>query len=576
MLDCIDTLMNDHPDSALQILDSLKSEKPHWSRSQRMRYDLLHLKAENKAFVPLTSDSVAKDLVSYYDTWGNANERMMAHYLLGCVYRDKGDSPRAIDAYQKAISQADTTATDCDFYTLSCVYAQMSGVYHQQLLFTNEINARRLSSHFAHYSKDTLQVILNLSKSAGAYLLLNKKDSAETLLKKVWHLYQKGHYVQETLQASTTLIYLYVQEPNKNYEAKKLIDEYEAKSILFDNNHELSGARKQYYYYKGQYYDNVDLLDSAEYYYRKVYHPGMPFVAKNPMYKGLLRVFMKRHQADSIAKYAQLYCEANDSSIAKKDQELTAQMAASYNYSLYQKEAFENESKANKARIILISFIFLVIIATIILWNQYQKVKRQKQLEIEDLKAEHVRATDEYSRNLYTIQLLAKSHQQDIVLMQKDNAEYEKRIVELKKENHRLEIVIKRIEQKNGISQYLENTSYFMHSAIVRRLKELENIPLSMIKEEEWTELEKENRKHFPNLLLDLHNAPKTTKQKIRVCLLVILKVPDSCIANWMNLKPSRISNIKSELNGMLFGDDSARTLCNNLRQKYNIISSEN
>lgn len=576
MLDCIDTLMNDHPDSALQILDSLKSEKPHWSRSQRMRYDLLHLKAENKAFVPLTSDSVAKDLVSYYDTWGNANERMMAHYLLGCVYRDKGDSPRAIDAYQKAISQADTTATDCDFYTLSCVYAQMSGVYHQQLLFTNEINARRLSSHFAHYSKDTLQVILNLSKSAGAYLLLNKKDSAETLLKKVWHLYQKGHYVQETLQASTTLIYLYVQEPNKNYEAKKLIDEYEAKSILFDNNHELSGARKQYYYYKGQYYDNVDLLDSAEYYYRKVYHPGMPFVAKNPMYKGLLRVFMKRHQADSIAKYAQLYCEANDSSIAKKDQELTAQMAASYNYSLYQKEAFENESKANKARIILISFIFLVIIATIILWNQYQKVKRQKQLEIEDLKAEHVRATDEYSRNLYTIQLLAKSHQQDVVLMQKDNAEYEKRIVELKKENHRLEIVIKRIEQKNGISQYLENTSYFMHSAIVRRLKELENIPLSMIKEEEWTELEKENRKHFPNLLLDLHNAPKTTKQKIRVCLLVILKVPDSCIANWMNLKPSRISNIKSELNGMLFGDDSARTLCNNLRQKYNIISSEN
>lgn len=251
-------------------------------------------------------------------------------------------------------------------------------------------------------------------------------------------------------------------------------------------------------------------------------------------------------------------------------------MAATYNYSLYQKEALENESKANKTRIILITFIFLVILVTIILWKRYQSTKKQKQLEIEDLKAEHVRATDEYSRNLYTIQLLAKSHQQDIVLMKKDNTEYESRITELKKENHRLEVVIKRIEQINGISQYLENTTNFMHTAIVRRLKELENVPLSMIKEEEWTELEKENRKHFPNLLLDLHNAPKTTKQKIRVCLLVILKVPDSCIANWMNLKPSRISNIKSELNGMLFGDNSARTLCNNLRQKYNIISSEN
>lgn len=576
MLSSIDTLMNNHPDSALQILDSLKLEQPHWSKSQRMRYDLLHLKAENKAYVPLNSDSIAKELVSYYNTWGNANERMMAHYLLGCVYRDKGDSPRAIDAYQKSISQADTTATDCDFYTLSCIYAQMAGVFHQQLLFTNEINARKLSTHFANYSKDSLQVILNLSKSAGAYLLLNKKDSAETLLNEVWHLYQEGHCAQNTLQASTTLIYLYVQEPNKNFEAKKLIDEYEAKSILFDNNHELSGTRKQYYYYKGQYYDNVGLLDSAEYYYRKVYYPGMSFVAKNPMYKGLLSVFKKRHQADSIAKYAQLYCEVNDSSIAKKDQELTAQMAATYNYSLYQKEALENESKANKTRTVFISFIFLVILVTIILWKRYQSIKKQKQLEIENLKAEHVRATDEYSRNLYTMQLLAKTHQQDLDLMQKDNDEHESRITELKKENHRLEIVIKRIEQKNGISQYLENTTNFMHSAIVRRLKELEDIPLSMIKEEEWTELEEETRKYFPNLLLDLHNAPKTTKQKIRVCLLVILKVPDSCIANWMNLKPSRISNIKSELNGMLFGDNSARTLCNNLRQKYNIISSEN
>ena len=576
MLSHIDTLMSQQPDSALQLLDSLKADKPQWSRSQRMRYDLLHLKAENKAFVPLTSDSVAKDLVSYYDTWGNANERMMAHYLLGCVYRDKGDSPRAIDAYLDAIAQADTTSKDCDYRTLSRVYGQMAGLYHKQLLLSYEIEAYKCASHYASLAKEKLNAIFALDKSTSAYILLNMKDSAERLLNETMCLYNQYGFTQNALQSSIKLMHLYVQEVTKLPEAKRLIDEYESNSDQFGANHELSGARKQYYFYKGPYVDNVDLLDSAEYYYRKVYYPEMSFVAKDPMYKGLLSVFTKRHQTDSIAKYAQLYCEANDSSIAIKDQELTVQMAASYNYSLYQKEALENESKANKTRTFLISFIFLVILVAIILWKRYQSTKKQKQLEIEDLKAEHVRATDEYSRNLYTMQLLAKTHQQDLDLMQKDNAEYESRITELKKENHRLEIVIKRIEQKNGISQYLENTTNFMHSAIVRRLKELEDIPLSMIKEEEWTELEKENRKHFPNLLLDLHNAPKTTKQKIRVCLLVILKVPDSCIANWMNLKPSRISNIKSELNGMLFGEDSARTLCNNLRQKYNIISSEN
>jgi hypothetical protein len=115
-----------------------------------------------------------------------------------------------------------------------------------------------------------------------------------------------------------------------------------------------------------------------------------------------------------------------------------------------------------------------------------------------------------------------------------------------------------------------------MQTKIVMDIKELELKPLSTLKDAHWMKLEEEFRCFFPNLLLDLHNTPKMTKQKTQVCFLVILRVSDSCIANWMNLKPSRISNIKSELNGMLFGEDSARTLCNNLRQKYNIISSEN
>lgn len=152
MLSWIDTLMNNHADSALQMLDSLKEEKSHWTKSQRMRYDLLLLKAENKAFVPLTSDSIAKDLVSYYNIWGNANERMMAHYLLGCVYRDKGDSPRAIESYLDAINKADTTAKDCDFFTLSCVYSQMGGIFYNQLLLSNSIKAYQEASKNAFKS----------------------------------------------------------------------------------------------------------------------------------------------------------------------------------------------------------------------------------------------------------------------------------------------------------------------------------------------------------------------------------------------------------------------------------------
>lgn len=590
VLSHIDTLINDHPDSALQMLDSLKAGKPQWARSQRMRYDLLHLKAENKAFVPLTSDSIAKNLVSYYNTWGNANERMMAYYLLGCCYRDMGEAPRAVDAYLDAAAQADTTSNECDFYTLGCVYAQMAGLYHKQLLLSYEIEARKKASHFAFLANNTFGAIFALDKSTSAYILLNKRDSAEIILKEARNQYMKYGLTQKALQSSISLIHMYLQNQEKLSEAKLLMDEYEAQSNLFDRNHELLGAKRQYYYYKGLYFDQINHLDSAEFYYRKVARTNMSSVEQDPLFRGLLSVFSKRHQVDSIAKYAKLYCEVNDSSIAKKDQEITAQMAASYNYYRYQKEARENEAKANDTRIALITILALITITGIILRNRYQKIKKRKQQEIADLNAKYQNATNEYNKNLRMLQILDSAHQGVIATIQEElertkdessrlselNAEYESVKARLEEENSKLANSLRILEQKEGLPHYLKNTELFMETEIVKYLRTLEMIPLSKITEENWNKLTIEVTRFFPQLLNDLNLSAKMTRQKLHVCLLVILKVQDSCIANWLGLKASRISNIKSELNQEMFNDASARTLYSNLRQKYNILSNGN
>jgi hypothetical protein len=253
VLSQIDTLMEAHPDSALQRLDSLRSQKESWPKSLRMRYDLLEAKAQNKAFVDFTSDSIAKEFNRYYDPHGTANERMTAHYLLGCVYRDLGEAPHAVDCYLDAISQADTTAKDCDFYTLSAVYSQMANLYHKQLLLSYEIEARKQASHFAFLLKDTFHAIYNLDKSASAYILLNKTDSAEIILNDVQKQYLKNGYVQDALQSSTKLMFLYTGKDEKIKDLKKLIDKYEEESDLFDYKRDIHSSKRQYYYYKGNY-----------------------------------------------------------------------------------------------------------------------------------------------------------------------------------------------------------------------------------------------------------------------------------------------------------------------------------
>ncbi len=250
-LHTLDTIINEKPDSALRLLDSLSTEAKSWSKSQRMRHSLLTMKAKNKAYIPFTSDSLANDLVSYYDNYGTPNDRLLAHYILGCVYRALKEAPRAIECYLDAVNVADTTATDCDYNTLTVAYSQMAKLYDQQLLLTDEIDARRHACRYSYLDKDTAYAISQIEKIADTYILMNKKDSAELIIKEAQRLFQKYGYRQKALQTSLSLLYIYVKSSDRLPEAKRLIDQFESESNLFDSNHELPPSRRQFYSSEG-------------------------------------------------------------------------------------------------------------------------------------------------------------------------------------------------------------------------------------------------------------------------------------------------------------------------------------
>ena len=572
----IDTVISSRPDSALLLLDSLKGEKPQWPRSLRMRHDLLTMKAQNKAYIDFTSDSVGRLLVDYYDSHGTTNERVQAHYLLGCAYRDLGEAPLAVNSYMDAIAAADTTSADFDFYTLSTVYSQLSESYHRQLLLTNEIEARRKASHYAYRANQPLWGIYNLDMSAGAYILLNKKDSAEIIQKQVMALYDEYGYHQRALQTSEALMYLYTEQPGRLSDLKQLMDRFEAESDLFDEHHELPPSDRQYYYYKGRYYEGIGRLDSAEYYYRKISRPNMDYVEKDPIYKGLLSVFQKRHLSDSIAKYAQLYCEANDSSIALKDQDLTAQTSAAYRYNRIQKIAHENETRAYKNLISLIVSLVataLLIIIAVITWKRHQQ-------ELDRLKTEFADTVEEYKENLQKLQVLESAHKNVISVIQAEanytvshiNETYEAEKSRLLEENQLLKTRIEDLQKEEEISKHLDESERFAHEEIVQKVWKLSKKPMTTVPEDDWSELMKVFSGSYPALFRDLSQKCKST-QGIRVCILTVIGIGGGEQANLLGLKKQRVSNIKSQLNKALFNEASSRTLRKNLIVHYNIYN---
>ena len=150
-----DSIMNVNDDSAkvaIRMLDGVKSQLPEFSQAQKMRYELLRHKAMNKACITFTSDSVMKEVVDYYDHHGSANERMLANYVLGCVYRDMHEAPMALEYYNKATEQADTAAQDCDYATLCRVYSQMGFLFAKQHLPHQELASFNKATQYGNYS----------------------------------------------------------------------------------------------------------------------------------------------------------------------------------------------------------------------------------------------------------------------------------------------------------------------------------------------------------------------------------------------------------------------------------------
>ena len=108
-LQVIDSLMEAHPQAAYDSLcrfDSL--EMGNASRKVVMKQRLLMAKAQNKLYLSMPTDSIFQEVVDYYDSKGSDNEKMQAYYLMGCVYRDQKEAPKAMMSYKKAVEYADT------------------------------------------------------------------------------------------------------------------------------------------------------------------------------------------------------------------------------------------------------------------------------------------------------------------------------------------------------------------------------------------------------------------------------------------------------------------------------------
>lgn len=335
----------------------------------------------NRNYLPVTGDSMLRSAAEWFDSHGSANERMRAHYLLGCAYRDMGEAPAALQSYHDAVDCADTTTTDCDYRLLSRVHGQMADLFYWQESSANALQECIMVDKYARLAKDTMMIIANNNKRSDIYELEEKWDLLVlTQEKNAQECLRYGNKQEYAVALGGCLVSILGGNDYDKEKFSRYIEIYEDQSGLFDDTGSIQRGYEIFYYLKGLHLLYLQHKHEAEKYFRKLITSGTDLNDSLAAYRGLYLLYNSEQRIDSVAKYADLCYQYNDKSYKETCTTHIQQMQSQYDYSRHQQIALEKSEEVSKFKSILFVVIFCVICVlycTISIIRKYNRERRE-------------------------------------------------------------------------------------------------------------------------------------------------------------------------------------------------------
>ena len=515
-----------------------------------IRQELHRVDSLNQCDVPLDTITTMDEVVEYLDWWGTPNERMAAHYLQGRVFHDQNNAPMALRCYRDAVGYADTTADNCDYRRLSRIYGQIADLFHQQRAPRLEIEAEQKAIQNAWIAKDTLAAVIFYGSLCDPYHMLNDMDSVILVIENLNDICKR--IGMEHVAATYNLTLADVHLRKKDYEkAKKALNEYELHSGFFDEKGNIERGREIYYKFKGLYYDATGQKDSAEYCYRKILHSNNGNDNATAAYHGLLSIYNHIANSDSIAKYANLYCQYNDSASFQHSADELTRVHALYNYEEHERIAAKKTIEAERYKQ---AAIILIVILSITGYTTYRYFRRQKQKQRNELRIANTAYSD----------LLSQYHQVNTDL---ENSRLSLENYHKEKE-HELDILKERLAEYQVEATVVErwtSEQTMLHSTIVNQLHQLASqvvVPTNA----QWQEFCKFAEEYLTDFYQHINRRDlELTDQEILVCILTRLQFIPTEQAALLDVSKQRITNLRSSINQKLFDEKSSKTLEKNI-----------
>lgn len=359
ILDKAENCMEEHPDSSLNILNTLQLNSLT-VKEDRARYALLKSMALDKNYVDVTSDSLISIALDFYKRYGSPDYKLKAFYYNGKVKMYAGDYEGAIENYIRAEKYISNSS---DYIAIGRLYNAKMNVYRLIYDMEHAVKPAEMSAYYYSLANDTTRYITSLN-SLSSILLAARKY--ETLVNTFNQVESYEEYMTLSQKEAFYANKINYKIAVKDLSVTEFIDKY---LECFVNKEQIVDwiVLARAYNELGEYTKAIDALDKYKKYNSKI--DPLYYYFASEIYNSvgnyeLAYKYLKYHQSNSSKKYNGIF-----NSDAK-----------------FIEERYLGEQLRNEQRYIIVILILIVIMIalTAILVSRYIRsilLKRNNKLK---------------------------------------------------------------------------------------------------------------------------------------------------------------------------------------------------
>ena len=554
-----ESVMFDHPDSALHILEAMPMPSARRDKENHALWCLLVTQAQYKQMIKIPSDSLIRIAYNYYKPTNNARRKAMSALYMGDINYGLRNIEDAMQYYLEGKTEVEKTD---DYKTGYLVMVSLCRLYLYRDFADYALEASRKAYDYAVKDSNKRYQLASLKYLARCYCISDSLSKAIDTYHKcselTLELKLENYYYD--IQSEIALVYKNKGDIKKSLEIIKSFPIKYRPALLTGKNYYLLGQQDSAYIFFNKALNTYNIYTKASA-YEYLYKLG-----DTPKYRKYLKTY-----CDSLLFY-------NDSIIAiDKGKEIIAYKEKYDHQKLITEQQRLKLEKADAQRMLFIITICLIVVIAVVAYL-YQKrlvrkettIRRQsEQLQVYLLQLhENESRLQQNRRYLDELKELLSRHDSDA----EERLAQQEQMARLESENGRLLTTIddlqyrigdyasrlrdahKDVEQLRRLSEeslkLKENerrlTDYVLDShKLVSGLRKKSRV----LSDSEWEELMQLCTTAWGDFISRLLTCcPQLTEQELRLCLLIRLRFNNTQLASIFAVSPASISQKKFRL----------------------------